>query len=337
MKKLSVLIIFILLASFASAETLSLSTVNVWSGLTYRGFFGTGRYEGSGDINMRYQNLLKELKRFSPDIIAINEANPLPSYAKKLAGDLEYSFVHNVSRGGVRIGAVGLPANLREGEVILAKEKFQLEKVDSRLIKGGPSGNFFSFQIGKASQVLAGKVTVGRREIYVFVTQWVETDFSDQKAMEDLVKSYSAGNISAGDFNRQMRKAVANQETRLKQAEATLNFINEIAAKENVILMGSLNAKPDSPEMKLFRDAGFTDVFEKGGSGAGVTYDARYNTNITDFFPEMAEEKYQLRLDYIFIRGNNLSVRDARVFLNRASDGKFPSDHYGVYATINVN
>ena len=61
-------------------------TINVWSGLTYRGTLQIGRY--TDNPQKRYALLLAGIRGLDPDIIAIQEANPLPQYAKRLAADL---------------------------------------------------------------------------------------------------------------------------------------------------------------------------------------------------------------------------------------------------------
>jgi len=60
------------------------------------------------------------LKELSPDIIAVNEANKLPGYARSLSKELDYDQIHHIGLGGLRIGPIGLPVYLREGDVLLA-------------------------------------------------------------------------------------------------------------------------------------------------------------------------------------------------------------------------
>jgi mRNA deadenylase 3'-5' endonuclease subunit Ccr4 len=52
-----------------------------------------GEYETPQIREKRYQALLKEIANLNPDIIAINEANFLPDYIKRLANDLNYDFI----------------------------------------------------------------------------------------------------------------------------------------------------------------------------------------------------------------------------------------------------
>jgi hypothetical protein len=74
------------------------------------------------------------------------------------------AYIHHVGLGGVRIGPVGLPVNLREGDVILAREDLELEYIGRKALTGGAVGNFFTFHFGDATQIVAGKIRVGGRE-----------------------------------------------------------------------------------------------------------------------------------------------------------------------------
>lgn len=336
MKKIFLVLILCCVSVGLFADSLRIAVFNVWSGLTYKGFFSVGELEGDGARQKRFDFLEEELTALKPDVIVLNEANPLPSYIKPLADALNYSYIFNVNRGGVRVGKIGLPSNLREGDAILANEKMKLEKVDTRLITGGPAGNTFSFQIGETCQVMVGKVMVGTKEVYIFVTQWLDSPFADKVNLQKLVDAYAGGKMSSQKFVDKMEAAVKGQEKRMKQAKLTLDFINEIASNKNVIFVGSLNALPNSDEIKLFLDNGFIDAFSKRGSGSGNTYDAKYNTNIKAFFPETAKLKQQFRIDYILVRGDDLRVREAKVILNRKHNGSHLSDHYGIYARIEV-
>src|SRR3990172_5075262 len=99
-------------------------TINVWTGLTYKGFLRIGEYPN--DPNKRYELLVREIRSLDPDIIAIQEANPLPYYAKRIATDLGYQVVYRAALGGIRLGPIGFPTNLREGGAILVKKPWTL-------------------------------------------------------------------------------------------------------------------------------------------------------------------------------------------------------------------
>lgn len=86
---------------------ISILTINVWSGLTHKRFFKMTRYQD--DLRKRYKLLVIEIRKLDPDIIAIQEANPLPKYAQRLAADLEYQLIYRVALRGIRFGPLSIP------------------------------------------------------------------------------------------------------------------------------------------------------------------------------------------------------------------------------------
>jgi hypothetical protein len=75
----------------SESTTLKIITFNIWHGLiTDEGILELGEYETSGRREVRYSQLLAELQRLDPDVIALQEANPLPDYATKIASDLGF-------------------------------------------------------------------------------------------------------------------------------------------------------------------------------------------------------------------------------------------------------
>jgi endonuclease/exonuclease/phosphatase family metal-dependent hydrolase len=109
------------------------------------------------------------------------------------------------------------------------------------------------------------------------------------------------------------------------------------------ILVGDFNAEPDSDEIRYLRGLTslgsgarvyFQDAFAVAGDGsAGVTY-ARRNP-----FAAVLREPDR-RIDYIFVHGRDERRRceplDARVCFDQPFDGTFPSDHFGVVATLGI-
>ena len=107
------------------------------------------------------------------------------------------------------------------------------------------------------------------------------------------------------------------------------------------ILMGDFNAEPESDEMRFLRGLTslggrrvyFADTFGLVGQGRGVTF-ARRNP-----FAAMLPEPDR-RIDYIFVRGPDDRGRgdpiEAHVAFDQTVGGVFPSDHFGVVATIST-
>ena len=108
------------------------------------------------------------------------------------------------------------------------------------------------------------------------------------------------------------------------------------------LLLGDMNAEPDADEIRFLRgltrlggrSTYFADCFGIVGDGSkGATY-ARRNP----FAAPLREP--DRRIDYIFVRGPDEGGRGepltASLCLDEAIDGVFPSDHFGVVATIST-
>jgi endonuclease/exonuclease/phosphatase family metal-dependent hydrolase len=106
------------------------------------------------------------------------------------------------------------------------------------------------------------------------------------------------------------------------------------------ILVGDFNAAPDADEIRYLtglctlgqaKSVYLADTFGVVGQGAGVTFSKRNPFAGTLREPER-------RIDYIFVRGPDDRLRgeplDARVCFDEPVDGVFPSDHFGVIASI---
>lgn len=105
------------------------------------------------------------------------------------------------------------------------------------------------------------------------------------------------------------------------------------------VVVGDFNADPDSDEIRFLRGQTglggscvyFADSFGVSGEGRGVTFSKR------NPFAEPLREP-ERRIDYVFVRGPDDSQRgepiECRVCFDEPHAGVFPSDHFGVIATI---
>jgi endonuclease/exonuclease/phosphatase family metal-dependent hydrolase len=113
------------------------------------------------------------------------------------------------------------------------------------------------------------------------------------------------------------------------------------------LLMGDFNATPDSDEVRFLRGlhslAGrrtyYQDAFlckSDGPADHGFTWSRR-----NPYTQRLRFLQNDRRLDYVFVsppsRDGRGTVHDCRVVLDRPdNDGAFPSDHFGVYAEVQL-
>ena len=110
------------------------------------------------------------------------------------------------------------------------------------------------------------------------------------------------------------------------------------------IMVGDFNADPDSDEIRFLcgltslqgRSTFLQDSWRLAGDGSpGFTWDNRNPYAAMMFEPNR-------RLDYIFVgladhvRGGRGWIDHARVVMNEATNGVFPTDHFGVLAEVRI-
>jgi endonuclease/exonuclease/phosphatase family metal-dependent hydrolase len=324
----------------AEGEDLTVLTINVWSGLDYRGYLKMGEYEQKAVRERRTRALIGELRGLSPDVVALNEANRLPRYGRRLAATLGYDRVWHVGVGGLRAGPVGIPCNLREGDVLLARPQLAMKRAGRKQLSGGPVGNFFTAHLADATQVVAGRIRVAGTEICLFCTHWHASPFPTDAYLSELERRLGSGELDEKDYRKKVAEAKDGVPWRLAEARKMLAFIERVAGDGPAVLLGDFNALADSEEIALLRQAGFADAFALVGSGEGITWDEDRNANIQlqrRVYPdEVPQEPRNKRIDYVFVRGPGLRVSQAQVVLDRPLDGQFPSDHYGLLVRIEV-
>jgi endonuclease/exonuclease/phosphatase family metal-dependent hydrolase len=338
----------------AARGELRLMTINVWSGLDYRGTLSMGEYEPAPVREKRFRALVAEIRRLSPDVIAINEANRLPDYVERLAGDTGYDFIWHVGVSGVRVWRAGLPWNLKEGDALLARKDLCLSGAGREQLSGGGFvWNNLSFHTQDATQVLLGKIRVNGGDVYVAVTHWHASPPDDARSRELLARLKKAGGYpdDAHDEARAMLKSDCTW--RQDEAERMLAFLDEkVPAGKKLIVLGDFNATADTPELRRLLKAGYIDTFAAASRDPGYTWDAERNTNIRKYYIDGAAKQFDSLYDYFNSENDARSARIDFILANRAFsrdsviasslccnvlfDGAHPSDHFGVVTVVRV-
>ena len=126
-----------------------------------------------------------------------------------------------------------------------------------------------------------------------------------------------------------------DQPTRMAQVQDVWRYVSEKPGPDK-LLMGDLNATPDSAEIRWFlHHCRLVDTFGAvNPHSAGVTWDRR-----NSFTSEQKPTTPDRRIDYILAAGDRLlrSLVSARVVFDEpGATGIFASDHYGVLAEFSL-
>jgi len=330
-------------ASITPEKEIRILTMNVWSGLTYKGVFKMGEYQNNPE--KRYSLLVSEILKLSPDIIAIQEANPLPHYAKRLATDLDYSVIYSVALGGVRFGFFGIPTNMREGSAILLKRPWTFEYLDRRRLRGqGITTNWFCLHFGETTQALLGRVIIHGRPLYIYNIHLHESPFKGstlETVLERLAREMTKEKVEEA-------KRVLERDIERRKVEITnlIKFVeNTLPAGMPAIILGDFNTTVESGELNpLLAEGKWVDTFGfKNPNEEGVTWDPQNNPNypLSETSKTLYDTLYayhrshSYRIDFILVNENipKDDIIRSRVVMTPVG-GFSPSDHYGVLTTL---
>jgi len=330
-------------ASLTPLQEIRILTINVWSGLTYKGFFKMGEYEHHPD--RRYELLVSEIRRLAPDVIAIQEANPLPRYAKRLATDLDYGVIYRVALGGIRFGSFGIPTNMREGQTILVKKPWTITKLGRKHLSGGGiATNWFSFHFREITQALLGKVLIHDKPLYVYNVHLHEGPFKGS-ALESMLKRLSQ-EMTTEKVAEAKKAAEKDMERRRVEITNLIKFVEEtLPPGMPAIILGDFNTTIESGELEpLLAGGKWVDSFRiKNPHEEGMTWDPQNNPNFRriESGPNPYDilvhyhETHSFRIDFILVNNNipRDHILESQVVLT-PKGGLCPSDHYGVLTTL---
>jgi len=337
-------------AEMTSRVTLKILTINVWSGLTYQGVWKMGTYETPAHRSERYRLLVAQLRKVRPDIICLQEANPLPDYAGDLARALGYRAYAHVAMGGIHLGPFGLPVNFREGEVILVNPDLAVRSLGNRQISGsGLASNWVTFHFSELTEIMGIQVSTGGMKLNIFNTHLHAGPGPSKATIGDLQGLLMQGVITRDTMQQMLKSYEANETRRKEELRAGLQFIRErTAPEEPAILAGDLNLEPGSDAYQVLAQQDFQDTYLQNPSERTYTWDSRKNINIQLYYDtpapgdpprDIIEAKYDQRpkrIDYIWVRNGQTAYRVERtgLFGTEPREGVHLSDHFGYWTLI---
>jgi len=326
-------------------------TQNAWPGLDYVGDIKMGYVDSDEHRERRFRALVQEIRAQQADVVSINEANILPGFAKRLARELGYDYIYDVSDSGVRIGGMGFPINMRSGDVILARKDLKLRRVGRRRLSGGPQSKFGSFNFDDGTEILVGRVSLGGKDIFVATTHphsSVPLNGWSLGLMDELKARWS---YSDGEYSKAMERLESESARRRSEFDAMAAYLRKIVpAGAALVLMGDFNAEADWPEMRSFFEGNYRDTYALANGDPGFTWDAECNDNIKSYYKADLNRKFDALYDHLYEYSNFVrwridfilanmnipvdAIKQSMLCGDTIIDGVHPSDHFGVISTI---
>ncbi len=376
-RKIGLLLFIFLWLCFhtSQSQTLRLLTINVWSGLDYNGIFHIGEYESAERREKRFNSLLQQIRQLHPDVVFIQEANPVTSLSCRLADSLDFDEIHQVCNAGLKFCSIGLPTNFREGIAILARKSIQLELYDvwklSRTF--GAFGDAISFHTEEANFALVGKIMIDQVPLYLINVHLIATPTIDSLLAKQFAYLQAQGKIGEDEYQKTLDKLNDIQFLRPLEVQRLSEYIQTLPSHSAIIVGGDFNSTIDSPELQSFVSSGKyidTDINTRENNQEQnsdsipkdrtqnidrqhYTWDSRSNENIQystrlidasgdslygyDYLVALYNQIPQ-RIDHIFLSDHFTSgdVIDSRIVIDSVVDGIHASDHYGFLSTIDL-
>lgn len=355
---MKVLALLILFSSLVAAQTRSLkiATINVWSGLDYNGSFKMGEYETPETREQRFQILLSQIKLLSPNVIFLQEANPIGEFSRRLADSLSFDEIHQVCNAGIKIGSFGIPANLKEGIAILSNPKLNLNYFDTWKLSGsfGLFGDIFTIHFSESNFALVGTIKVNGAVFYL-VNAHLNANVPDDTSIIVKYNNYRKQNsIGESDYREALELRDEKIQKKKTEFEELTSKLKELPTECPCIIGGDFNTASTDSSLKYFiAENKLTDAFIKNNTPEKYTWNVLENENVifsTNFFDadgnklkgyDILSSIYDAvprRIDYIFTDHHfkKDDFIDYKIFLDSASNGIHASDHFGVIAKINL-
>jgi endonuclease/exonuclease/phosphatase family metal-dependent hydrolase len=339
-------------------EDITLVNMNVWFGLDCRGIFKFGEYEPGKIRAARFQNLTQEFKRLQPDVIAIQEANPLPAYVEQLSRALGYDAVWQVTNSGIKLLGFGIPTNFTAGNAILAQKGYGLEHLGIRRLSGrGVQTKYFSFHFRELRDVIAARVNIRGHSLIIFNTQTHFSVIWNKTWQQRLTKMIEDYEITPRAKEKLIKTILKSNQRRQQEISRLIDFVKEITRKYQhpYVIMGDFNATVESPEMaQLFTELDLLDAYAvKHPDKRGFTWDPGQNTNTgydaSPFWANAITARDPLnnleaqfdramarRIDFIFLsyQFDPNMIKRIDLKFTRPTNGLFTSDHFGLQMVL---
>jgi endonuclease/exonuclease/phosphatase family metal-dependent hydrolase len=239
-------------------EAFTVVTWNVWHGLD-AGEFWVAPTETPEENQARLQHQVVQLAAVRPDVIFLQEVNPLPQRALAFveglkAQGLSYRQVHQVDACGIRRrGGPGLIPDLNNGLVILAKEELQLEKLEGLKLSGDVGGceSTSGYQFEELRYALIGEITLPGTDVkYLVVSLHLHSGLEAGSPFLNQVGILH----KQGQFSHYPKLQWTIDQSRLRRIGELDVLMRDLYRRSRVtpyagiVIGGDFNFEPDFPE-----------------------------------------------------------------------------------------
>jgi len=320
----------------------------------------------------RLQLQVAQIASAAPDLVFLQEVNPLPDKAERMVASLarrglDYDEIHLVESCGLRLSRqIALIPELNSGHAILAKKYLHLKKLARvRTLGGfGMCRKTMGFQLQELRYALVGEVTSptsGEKYLVANVHNHSGLDVTGE-FLDQLEDWRVEGRFPDGDdVRKQFDTPIKNRKRGLAALMKDLDQRLDSGRYEGLLVAGDFNFAPHSAEYEKAIRLGLIDTHAiSSHEGELYSLDPIRNDLVFDGdepevsgllqaaiakgSPEAQQELLEAyiddmrrprRIDYVFVKSflSGVCVRQQLFGQELGSDGLPASDHYGVLNT----
>ncbi|MDH5625778.1 MAG: endonuclease/exonuclease/phosphatase family protein [Nitrospira sp.] len=353
-------------------ETFKVLTYNAWHGLDTGEFWVTAS-QTPEQSEARLQFQVVQIAATQPDIVLLQEINPLPAraerYVQALADrGLQYDEVHQVDACGIRLrGETALIPGLNNGLAILARRTLQLRKLTGLKLSGdlGRCDSASGVQLEELRYAVIGDVTIPETGQHYLVTSTHLHSGIEAGApfLVTLKRAHQAGYLPRyPEFRWEVEQDRLRRIGELDRLTRTLRVFRRQGAYVGFAVGGDFNFESDFPEYEeavLLRleDAHtlarrdrelYTADPERNAwiqIGEESTFPAPLQRLFKELPPDLAAKAREVygseirrprRIDYLWMESffPDYCVRQELFGAETNAEGFPASDHYGVLTTF---
>ena len=244
-------------------ETFTIVSYNAWHGLD-AGEFSVTSTQTPEQNAARLQFQVAQIAKASPDVVLLQEVNPLPQRAEEYVTalgklGLAYTNVHQVDACGIRIsGDRALIPGLNNGLAILAKKELKLKKIKGLKLSGdiGECEDTSGMQLGELRYGLIGEITLPENSAkYLIVSLHLHSGFeTGQGFLEYLANLHEQGRFDRYPwFKWEIDKVRLRRIREVSTLMRELYRLNQDGAYAGMAIGGDFNFEPDFPEYEEAR------------------------------------------------------------------------------------
>ncbi len=242
----------------AGPATFTVLTYNAWHGLNTGEFWVTpAETIESHQARLKFQAAL--IKAAKPDVVLLQEVNPLPIradlYVQTLAElGLEYDAIHQVDACGIRIrGDTALIPGLNNGLVILARRELRLRKLVGLKLSGdfGRCDSLSGLQLEELRYGLIGDITIPETgQHYLIASTHFHSGFeAGAHFIGQMERAHGSGLLARYPaFRWEIDQARLRRIGELDLLTRTLRTFRRDGVYAGIAIGGDFNFEPDFPE-----------------------------------------------------------------------------------------